>query len=211
MSFKNIQKLILSSGSPRRQELIAHAGIPFGTIKIDAKEHTSRTDQEKAARALALSKMRAALKTYLPGPGEVIVTADTSVWVDRTVFGKPRDIDEARSMLRTISGRSHQVVTGVSLCCLLDENGGDKPNLKTVTFDEVTDVHVAELSEDEIEEYVLSGDPMDKAGAYGIQGDFSVHISRLEGDYFNVVGLPVAALYRELKKLDAILEKERSV
>ena len=196
--FKNIKKIILASGSPRRHELVAHLGLPFEVIHADADENCGPGAPDEVAKIIARAKMAGALKVCKPEPGEIIITADTSVWVSGTMFGKPRDEADAASMLKAISGRSHQVITGVALAWKNSSSG----RVNTKTFAEVTDVFVDRLTKTEIEEYISTGDPMDKAGAYGIQGDFSKHISRIEGDYFNVVGLPVAAIYRELKRRD---------
>ncbi len=198
--FKNIKKIYLASGSPRRIELIANLGLPFEVVKVQADESCTSDEPEKAAREIAISKLSAALGEIHPGEGEVVLTADTSVWIDGKMFGKPRDRQDAADMLRQLSGRTHQVITGVAIGLMQDKS----KSVAIHAFDEVTHVSVAELTEEEIGRYIDTGEPMDKAGAYGIQKFFTVFVDRIEGDYFNVVGLPLAAIYRKL----CIIDKE---
>lgn len=121
--------------------------------------------------------------------GDVIIGADTVVAVDGQILGKPADRADAVRMLRLLQGKEHQVITGVTV--ILKESG------KTVSFAEVTKVYIFPMTEEQIEQYIETGEPMDKAGAYGIQGKFAVYVSGIEGDYNNVVGLPVGRLYQE--------------
>ena len=176
--------LILASASPRRQEILRHAGIAFETRPAEVDESPRRGE---AARdyvlRLAEAKARAAAR-----PGETVLGADTVVVAAGRILGKPADGDEAKSMLRLLSGRTHDVLTGV---CLLDSG-------RRRTFVERTVVRFKELSEQEVQAYVDSGEPLDKAGAYGIQGRASKFVEGIEGCYFNVMGLPIARLYRLL-------------
>jgi len=181
-------RLILASASPRRAELLRNAGIAF---EVDAADlHEERLAGEKPlgyAQRLALDKARTVLTRY---PDAVVLGADTVVVVDEHLLEKPRDSEDAKRMLRLLSGRAHQVVTGVSLLSASLER----------TETEITQVVFNPMSEQEIADYVVTGEPMDKAGAYGIQGMASRWVGRIEGDYFNVVGLPVARVYRMLKE-----------
>jgi septum formation protein len=180
--------LVLASASPRRQELLRNAGIPFEVQPADisedllpgeaAKECAERLAREKA---LAVARQR---------PHDFVLGADTVVVVDGQILGKPSDAADAARMLRLLSGREHQVITGV---CLVVSG-------KWSVGSETTSVTMSEISEKEITAYVASGEPMDKAGAYAIQGIASRWIPRMEGDYSNVVGLPVALVWRMLRQ-----------
>ncbi len=196
--------LVLASASPRRQELLRSAGIAITVQPTNIPEVPLNGEAPKAfAQRLAREKAWAIFKQR---PHEFVLGADTIVVVDKQILGKPKDAADAARMLRLLSGRSHQVITGV---CLMGpksgtasaENPGAKPetSLGDVRC-ETTIVHVATLSEEEIRAYVASGEPMDKAGAYAIQGMASRWIPRIEGDYANVVGLPIALVYRMLKE-----------
>ncbi len=191
--------LVLASASPRRQELLRNAGIPFvvqstGIPEIPDEKEAPRTFAERMAREKASAVFR-------QRPDDFILGADTIVVVDEKILGKPRDDSDAFSMLRLLSGRTHQVMTGV---CLL----GPQPrtdNWQPVTgFEdarsETTLVTVDALTDEDIRSYISTGEPMDKAGAYAIQGRASRWISRIEGDYFNVVGLPVSLVYKMLRE-----------
>ena len=182
--------LVLASASPRRQELLRNAGIEFvvhpANVPENAREgEAPRSFAERMARekALAVSAQR---------PNDLILGADTVVVADDEILGKPRDVVDAARMLRLLSGRKHEVITGVCLA---------RPKIRAEdTRSEMTLVVMNTLSDDDIRAYVASGEPMDKAGAYAIQGMASRWISRIEGDYFNVVGLPVALVLRMLKE-----------
>ena len=180
--------LILASASPRRRELLGLFRVPFEVRVSDIDE---TMDPEKppydevarvsAAKALAVPR----------SAGDVVIAADTIVVCEGTVLGKPRDEADAAAMLRLLSGRDHQVMTGMTV--LRDEE------IRTVT--EVTDIHFRELSEKEILAYVATGEPMDKAGSYGIQGGAALFCSRMVGDYYNVMGLPVCRLGQILRDM----------
>jgi septum formation protein len=229
--------LILASGSPRRQELLRNARIPFVVQAADIEERVRdgelpRDCAERLARekALAVSRSR---------PADCILGADTIVVVDGNILGKPRDADDAARMLRLLSGRVHEVITGVcvvragvrgqgsgvsngravvsgqgpgvskskrhtgpALGSVGEQLAADERRLTTAS--EITLVTMSELSDGDIREYVATGEPMDKAGAYAIQGIASCWIPRIEGDYSTVVGLPVALVYRMLREQGAL-------
>ncbi|HEY1271293.1 MAG TPA: Maf family protein [Terriglobales bacterium] len=186
--------LILASASPRRQELLRSAGIEFKVHPTDIPEVPQAGEPPVAcAQRLAQEKAEAIAAQY---PGDVILGADTIVVVDREMLGKPRDAADAARMLRLLSGRAHEVITGV--CLLGTQPAGSGGSPFTDTRAETTKVVMDPLTEQDIALYVASGEPMDKAGAYAIQGIASRWISRIEGDYSTVVGLPVAVVYRML-------------
>ena len=189
--------LILASASPRRQELLRNAHIPFVVRPANvAEQHRTGETAEASVRRLAREKAKAV--TTSTTSDSVILAADTEVVLDLqtgTPLGKPRDAGDAGRMLRLLSGRSHHVITGV---CLMwcDSNS----QWQSTDAAEVTLVRMSQISEDEIRKYVATGEPMDKAGAYAIQGIASRWIPRIEGCYFNVVGLPVPLVYRMLRE-----------
>ncbi len=183
-----MSELILASASPRRRELLTVAGFRF-TVRVRPVEETRAAGEsaDDYVRRLAREKAEAAWA----GRDEIVLGADTTVVIDDRVLEKPRDAEDARRMLRLLSGRTHTVITGI---CLRHAGGA-------MIDAESTRVHFVELSEREIEEYVASGEPMDKAGAYAIQGLAAKFVDRVEGCYFNVMGLPVALVYRRLKMI----------
>ena len=190
-------RLLLASASPRRAALLTAAGFTFETLAVDVDEN-ARPNEEPAAyvRRLATEKSAGAMALlHAPSPGDewFIVGADTSVVLDAEILGKPRDDQEARAMLRRLSGRTHEVMTGVSL----------RTWQAQLTQVETTAVWFVEIGSDEIDWYVASGDGRDKAGAYGIQGLAARFVRRIEGSYTNVVGLPIALVYRMLKQMQA--------
>ena len=183
--------LVLASASPRRQELLRNAGIPFEVQPADIAEEAQPGESAKAcAERLAREKALAVARVR---PEDVVLGADTVVVVDGQLLGKPSDATDAARMLRMISGREHSVITGVCLGV-----GG-----QWSVGSESTTVFVSEITDQEIADYVATGEPMDKAGAYAIQGIASRWIRRIEGDYGNVVGLPVALVWRMLRKVSA--------
>ena len=191
--------LVLASGSPRRQELLRNAGISFVIQPADIPEIPLPAEPPQVfAERLAREKALVVLQQL---PRDTVLGADTVVLVDGQILGKPSDPEDATRMLRLLSGRSHRVITGV---CLVGPELGSGSRERRVSFidvrSETTLVTMDSLSEDDICSYVASGEPMDKAGAYAIQGIASRWISRIEGDYFNVVGLPVALVWRMLKE-----------
>ena len=181
--------LILASRSPRRSELLATAGIPF-TVRVREVEEIRAPGEppESYARRLARAKAEAAWE----GRDEIVLGADTIVVLDQQVLEKPRDVPDARAMLRSLSGREHTVITGI---CLRHPGG--------VQVDSTaTRVRFTPLTEPEIDAYAATGEPLDKAGAYAIQGLASKFVERVEGCYFNVIGLPLSQVYRYLKTLE---------
>jgi len=178
--------LVLASRSPRRQELLRRAGIPFEARPADVEETPlPGEDPQRHVERLARAKAEA----VAAGPGEMVLGADTVVVVDGEMLGKPGDAEEAAQMLRRLSGREHLVLTSI---CLKSAAGA-------AVETEISRVRFVPLSEREIQDYIASGEPMDKAGAYAAQGLASRFIDRIEGCYFNVVGLPVARVCRLLK------------
>jgi septum formation protein len=188
-------KIILASGSPRRAEILRDAGIPFDTCPAEVDETAlSGESVQKMVARLAEAKARAAAAPLDTAAREcMIIGADTAVELNGEILGKPRDAAHAREMLGKLSGCTHRVLTGVFL--LRFPGGATRAAVETsaVTF--------APLSETDIEDYVASGEPMGKAGAYAIQGLAGRFIPRIEGCYFNVVGLPLARVYALLRKL----------
>jgi septum formation protein len=195
--------LVLASASPRRHELLRNAGIAFVVQPTDIPEVPRPAEVPRAfAERMAREK---AQTVFHQRPDDFVLGADTIVIVDAEILGKPRDAADASRMLRLLSGRRHQVTTGVCLVCPQPRIENQK--LETGFEDvrsETTIVTVAALSDDDIRSYISTNEPMDKAGAYAIQGRASRWISHIEGDYFNVVGLPLALTYRLLREHSAI-------
>ena len=184
-----MKKLILASQSPRRKELLGKCGIPFETDPADIDEsfnHDNHIDDE--IRRLSMRKAQEGLRKH---PDAVIIGSDTVVAVGGKVLGKPQNEKEAEDMLYMLSGKTHQVITG--LCIMSSRRTFSDVSVAEVTF--------AELSRKEIEDYIASGEPMDKAGAYAIQGLAGRFITGISGDYYSIVGLPLNMVYEELKNL----------
>ena len=185
-------KLILASASPRRAEILRDAGIPFTQLSsaVDETPYPEETPQDHVQR---LSSAKAELVAARAVGPAIIIAADTVVTLEGHIFGKPRSSDDARHMLEKLSGRTHSVITGVALIRL--------PDAERIIFVESTLVHFAALSGEEINRYLATNEPHDKAGAYAIQGRAGRFIPRIEGCYFNVVGLPLARLQHALNEL----------
>jgi septum formation protein len=196
--------LVLASASPRRQELLRNANIPFTVHPADINETPLPHESPQAcAERLAREKAQAVSKNHFH---DFVLGADTIVVVDNAILGKPRDPQDAARMLRLLSGRTHTVITGVCLVRPVTTpakltTANRQP---AAVSSESTLVNMSEISDDEIRDYVATGEPMDKAGAYAIQGIASRWITRIEGDYSNVVGLPVALVYAMLRKCGAM-------
>jgi septum formation protein len=204
--------LILASASPRRQDLLRSSGILFHAQPADIDETPLAGESPRGyAERLAREK---ALAIFRSRPQDFVLGADTIVVIDDKILGKPRDVDDAMRMLRFLSGRTHAVITGV---CLAGPGASARspvagknreriarPTDWEKTTSETTLVTMCEVSEEEIREYVATGEPMDKAGAYAIQGMASRWIPKIEGDYSNVVGLPVAMVYAMLRERGAV-------
>lgn len=220
------KKIILASASPRRRELLTQIGLDFEVVVSETEEKITSTEPAKVVEELSAQKAEAVwekLRSMTASQGSVtnaerldegsevfepeqtsgettmtdtlVLGADTVVACDGKILGKPADTEAAAAMLTMLQGRGHEVYTGVTI--LYEQNG----ERKTLTFHEKTTVHFYPMTDAQIREYVATGDPMDKAGAYGIQGFCARYIRGIEGDYNNVVGLPVGRVYQELHGL----------
>ena len=197
-----MEKIILASSSPRRRELMAQAGFAFEVLVSEADETIETETPGEMVEVLSERKAAAVAeeikKQGFAEESVLLVGADTMVAIDGKKLGKPKDEKGAEEMLEELSGRTHQVYTGVTLIRLRKaENGSILQESRT--FSEGTDVSLYPLTKEEIRSYIATGEPMDKAGAYGIQGKAAVFVKEIKGDYNNVVGLPIARLYQELK------------
>ena len=223
------KKIILASASPRRRELLTQIGIGFEVVVSETEEKITSTEPAKVVEELSAQKAEAVWEKFASmaasqvsdtsagRPDEdsdvcdaeqnceegkkadiVVLGADTVVACDGKILGKPVDVENAVKMLRLLQGREHEVYTGVTI--LYGKSGVQK----ALTFHEKTTVHFCPMTEAQIREYVATGDPMDKAGSYGIQGFCARYIRGIEGDYNNVVGLPAGRVYQELYKLHLV-------
>ena len=207
------KRIILASASPRRKELLAQVGMEFEVRPSHAEEII--TGSRPAEIVMGLSNLKAedifAQLSEDEKENVLVIGSDTVVALDGEILGKPKDKADAKRMLKALQGRSHQVYTGVTL--ILQETpdkqtrvaeqaeGEALSNISHTVFYEETEVEVYPMTDEEIDAYIATKDPMDKAGSYGIQGLFAAHIKGLKGDYYNVVGLPIGRLYQEMKKL----------
>jgi septum formation protein len=188
-----MQNLILASSSPRRKELLENLQLSFNTVSSDVDEqYDPKWKPDKVVMELALRKAKFVSEQY---PTSFVIGSDTVVVNDNHILGKPENREAAFSMLKSLSGKTHSVYTGVALVTPTNER----------TFFEKTDVVFWELSDEEINQYLDTGEPFDKAGAYGIQGFGSVLVKGITGDYFSVVGLPVSRTMRELKQAGYVI------
>lgn len=184
-----MNKLILASASPRRRELLKFITDDFGVVTSDFAEIAPKgISPEKLPEYFARGKAKQVAKSY---PDSLVIGADTAVILNGKILGKPRSDDEAREMLSALSGNTHTVVTG---CAVISGE-------KCVTFSVNTEVRFYPLSPNEIDEYIKTREPFDKAGAYGIQGYGALFVEKINGDYYNVVGLPIAELNKVLKSM----------
>ena len=206
------KRIILGSASPRRRELLEQIGISFEVRVSDKEEVYHSLIPEEIVKELALSKAENVADDLREKQEQVkqisfdkknnvlldtiVIGADTIVVSDGSILGKPKDEADAVRMIRSLQGRSHKVYTGVAI---LDYD--DEGKRKSVVHAVETEVFVNPMSDEEIREYAATGEPLDKAGAYGIQGQFAAYIERIDGDYHNVVGLPVSYVYRQLKEI----------
>ena len=188
--------IVLASGSPRRKELLAKTGLKFSVVVSGGEEKAETSDPAETVEKLSLDKA-SAVADLLQAEKEpqLIIGADTVVACDGEILGKPSDREDAFRILWKLQGQTHQVYTGVTL--LLKK----KHTWQAHTFSEKTDVQFYPVSREELLAYIETGEPMDKAGSYGIQGGFGIYVKGICGDYNNVVGLPVGRLVYELKKL----------
>ena len=196
-------KIILASGSPRRKQLMELAGLSC-EILISNVDETISGAPEYQVTELSLRKSRATLELLksrekIAFTDTVIIAADTLVYIDGEVLGKPANAEEAFVMLKNLSGKAHKVYTGVTL--LKTDAGGED---EVSTFFDVTSVFFHSLTDEEINAYIQTGEPFDKAGAYGVQEKGAVLVDHVEGDFYTVVGLPISKVYRALKKIKAL-------
>ncbi len=193
--------IILASASPRRSEIMTQAGFSFTVVPSSVEETIISETPDKIVEDLALQKANDVYRTIKKDYEEkdfIVIGADTIVCYNGEILGKPEDEQEAFDMLKLLSDRTHQVYTGVSILYRCE---GAK---QVYFFNEKTDVTFCAVNDYELKEYIATFDCMDKAGSYGIQGPFAKHIKGINGDYFNVVGLPISRLYQELKNLNIV-------
>ena len=187
------RNVVLASGSPRRRELLAQVGMEPEIVPSLAEECTEETEPD--LMVMELSRIKAEDVASRCPEGTLVIGADTMVAVDKEVLGKPGTPERAAEMIRKLQGKAHQVYTGVTV--LVKKKGKWEKH----SFAECTDVTFYPVTDEEIHAYIKSGEPMDKAGSYGIQGNFGIYVKGIHGEYTNVVGLPVGRLFYELKKL----------
>lgn len=189
-------KLILASNSPRRAEILRNAGFAF-EVRPAHIDETRKSRESGRAYVLRLAKEKASAvaERVKRSHGAVVLGADTIVLAQGRILGKPQDVREARRMLRSLSGKTHEVLTGVCLVSI--------SHRKALSHVESTRVHFVKLSNRQIDDYIATGEPFDKAGGYGIQGLGGRFIDRIEGCYFNVMGLPISRVWSMLRRLDA--------
>lgn len=194
-----MKKIILASGSPRRRELLEQIGYTFEIVTSEKEEVYQSTEPQEIVKELALLKAKDVAEKIVSDRGEdsdrLIIGADTVVTHQGKILGKPKDKEDAARMLEALQGDAHDVYTGVAVISY-DEEGKEE----VISHAVGTKVYVDPMTEEEIREYIATGEPMDKAGTYGIQGRFAAHISKIEGDYYNVVGLPVSYIYQVLRE-----------
>jgi len=193
-----MRPIVLASGSPRRRELLTQIGLEY-TMVTSRKEEVLRYREPRDV-VEDLSRQKAEDIASQAADGAVVIGADTVVALDGEILGKPHGPEEAAAMLTKLQWRTHQVFTGVTLV-FKDKDGKTE---EEVSFSEETKVHIYPMSEDEIRRYVATGDQLDKAGAYGIQGIFAAYVEGITGSFYNVMGLPVGRLYQELKERMAL-------
>ena len=191
-----MHEILLASGSPRRRELFTEAGLNFEVVNVDVDETPNEKEPEKVAQELSRRKAVAADREPASGRNKVIVAADTVVIHNGKVLGKPKDEADAVRMLTELSGAVHDVITGVTILT---------PGREEVTFSQRTRVRFRPLSEEEIRDYVATGEPMDKAGAYGIQGLGGRLVEGIDGDFNNVVGFPIDRFLAIMKAIGEIM------
>ena len=191
-----MEKIVLASGSPRRKELLAKTGVKFSVFVSGGEEKADTKDPAETVEKLSRDKASAVRKMIQnEKEPQLIIGADTVVAYDGQILGKPSDKEDAFQMLWKLQGETHQVYTGVTLLLKKEDTW------QAHTFNEKTDVQFYPVSREELLAYIETGEPMDKAGSYGIQGEFGIYVKGICGDYNNVVGLPVGRLVHELKKL----------
>ncbi len=191
-----MEKIVLASASPRRKELLERADLKFTVVPSSGEEEIGEGTPDQVVENLSRSKaFSVAEELKREKEVKLVIGADTIVAFQNHILGKPVDEQDAFDTLTRLSGNSHQVYTGVTVLIRKWDAWEEH------TFSERTDVHFYSVSEEEIRDYICTGEPMDKAGSYGIQGRFGVYVKGIEGDYNNVVGLPVGRLFYEMKKI----------
>ena len=188
------KRIILASASPRRREIMEQAGYEFEVQVSQKEEHYVSTSPDEIVKELALLKARD-IAEQNETKNLIVIGADTVVAFEGAILGKPKTKEHAFEMIKSFQGRKHQVYTGVAILDY-DTEGTEKVVNEAVR----TDVYVNRMTDEEIWRYIESDNVMDKAGSYGIQSGFAIHIEKIEGDYFNVVGLPISYIYEQLKK-----------
>ena len=191
-----MKKIILASASPRRKELLTQIGLEFEVIVSEADENISADTPENLVMQLSAIKAGAVYEEHkISADNTLIIGADTVVAMNGQVLGKPKDKEQAKEMLNALSDNKHEVLTGVTIISI--KSG----NIVKETFYEKTIVYTYPMTDSEIDEYIESGEPMDKAGSYGIQGIGAKFIKKIDGDYNNVVGLPISRIYKKIKEM----------
>ena len=190
-----MSQIVLASGSPRRRELLERVGVTDFTVRVPEVEEYFPEGLTPPEVVSYISREKAEAAVKLCGPEDIVITADTMVFLDDQRLGKPRDEAHALEMLTALQGRKHTVCTGVSVC----------RGARRLTETESTDVFFRPATEAQLRRYIATGEPMDKAGAYGVQGRGALLVERLEGDFFNVMGLPVLRLARMLENFGVSL------
>lgn len=199
-----MRKIILASASPRRRELLAGVGTTFQICRSNGEENITKEDPDDIVKELSLQKATTVAEERKLEEGTVIIGADTIVFYEGKILGKPADEEDAVRTLEMLQGRTHQVYTGFTFL--------QKKEGKWIadSFAEKTDVTFYPVTEKEIKDYVRTGEPMDKAGSYGIQGKFGIYVKGINGSYTNVVGLPIGRLFYEAKKLGIELRESEN-
>ena len=190
-------RIILASQSPRRRELLEMLGYPFEVKVSEAEEKITSTNPAQVTEELSCQKAETVAEMIQEG---LVIGADTVVSQDDKILGKPMDRQDAREMIQILQGRNHKVYTGVTV---IERKAGWE--VRRVTFSEETIVKVASMTSKEVEQYISLPEPYDKAGGYGIQGKGALLVEKIEGDYFNIVGLPISLLYKELRGMGVSL------
>lgn len=197
------RRIILASASPRRKELLCQIGMDFEVRVSTADEKTQCTEPSGMVQELSRIKARDVLAAFSEKDREdvLIIGADTIVCLDGRIMGKPKNTKQAVEMLEALQGNTHEVYTGVTLIWQEPARGLSQAQAREHSFYEKTSVSLFPMTAQEIADYAATGEPLDKAGAYGIQGKFAAYIRGIEGDFYNVVGLPTGRLCQELKKV----------
>lgn len=193
-----MKKIVLASASPRRKEILEQIGLVFDIIPSTCSEVVTKEIPKEIVEELACQKAQEIFEKI--GEPSIVIGADTIVVYNGKIMGKPKDEDDAYNMINELQSNTHIVYTGV--CVYIKEND----EVKKIVFSEATQVSVYPMNKDQILDYIATKEPMDKAGAYAVQGRFAIYIKKIDGDYNNVVGLPIARLYNELLKNGIVLK-----